>query len=118
MRISKTSLFLSALMLAAVPIGTAGPAQAQSSAVDEWGLTAQDWLRMNGPSLRATAGIPGSLSTIRAAAERGDAKQPPYWAVPLSWEPVLRKTMPKPSAGLPVRRQWFALRLFLARCDV
>lgn len=74
MRISRASLFLSALMFAAVPIGTTAPAQAQTAGIDEWGLTPQDWLRMDGPSLSTAAGIPGSLPRVRAAAAHGDTK--------------------------------------------
>lgn len=71
---SKSTIFLSALMLAASPACVPEQAQAQTQAVDEWGLTPQDWRLMNGPTLRATAGIPGSLPKVRAAAERGDTK--------------------------------------------
>lgn len=72
----KILLSLSALSVAAVSIGGAGhaQAQAQAAATDEWGLTPQDWLRMNGPSIRAAAGLPSSLPRVRAAAARGDAK--------------------------------------------
>lgn len=74
MPVSKTALLLSALMLAVVPLGTTAAGQTQATGVDQWGLTSQDWLRMNGPSLRAAAGMPASLPKVRAAAARGDAK--------------------------------------------
>lgn len=74
MHLGKASLLLSAMFLVAVPIGAATPAHAQTASVDEWGLSPQDWLRKNGPALRAAAGIPGALPKIRASAARGDAK--------------------------------------------
>lgn len=71
---SRSMMFIAACL--GVTCLPATPAQAQNTtqSVDEWGLTPRNWLVMDGPGLRAAAGIPASLPRVRAAAEKGDAK--------------------------------------------